>query len=162
VHTFNRYAYAANNPYKYVDPDGRFFFLLVPLAEYTFAMLAADVVFASTLAVATEHAVSGSRNGWEPESTWDGDYGSEVVWLPSDYFPDTGGGGDDDPNEPNKKDPKRQKSKKSEHTSNRQQSNKSRHQEGKARAKKDAQNEKADARRKSTNKGGPGGSRIRH
>jgi RHS repeat-associated protein len=23
VHSFNRYAYAANNPYKYVDPDGR-------------------------------------------------------------------------------------------------------------------------------------------
>ncbi|MCV2886487.1 RHS repeat-associated core domain-containing protein [Aestuariibacter sp. AA17] len=23
VHTFNRYAYANNNPYKYVDPDGR-------------------------------------------------------------------------------------------------------------------------------------------
>jgi RHS repeat-associated protein len=24
-HTFNRYAYAANNPYKYIDPDGRVF-----------------------------------------------------------------------------------------------------------------------------------------
>jgi len=23
VHNFNRYAYANNNPYKYVDPDGR-------------------------------------------------------------------------------------------------------------------------------------------
>jgi len=23
VHSFNRYAYAANNPYKYVDPDGK-------------------------------------------------------------------------------------------------------------------------------------------
>ena len=23
VHSFNRYAYANNNPYKYVDPDGR-------------------------------------------------------------------------------------------------------------------------------------------
>jgi uncharacterized protein RhaS with RHS repeats len=23
VHTFNRYAYANNNPYKYIDPDGR-------------------------------------------------------------------------------------------------------------------------------------------
>lgn len=23
IHTFNRYAYANNNPYKYVDPDGR-------------------------------------------------------------------------------------------------------------------------------------------
>ncbi len=23
VHTFNRYAYANNNPYKYTDPDGQ-------------------------------------------------------------------------------------------------------------------------------------------
>ncbi|MEW6991932.1 RHS repeat-associated core domain-containing protein [Colwelliaceae bacterium 6441] len=23
VHSFNRYAYANNNPYKYIDPDGR-------------------------------------------------------------------------------------------------------------------------------------------
>jgi uncharacterized protein RhaS with RHS repeats len=23
VHSFNRYSYANNNPYKYVDPDGR-------------------------------------------------------------------------------------------------------------------------------------------
>jgi RHS repeat-associated protein len=68
VHTFNRYAYAANNPYKYVDPDGRFFFLLVPLAEYTFAMLAADVVFASAFAVATENAVSGNTTRQYSES----------------------------------------------------------------------------------------------
>jgi RHS repeat-associated protein len=23
IHSFNRYAYANNNPYKYTDPDGR-------------------------------------------------------------------------------------------------------------------------------------------
>lgn len=23
IHNFNRYAYANNNPYKYIDPDGR-------------------------------------------------------------------------------------------------------------------------------------------
>lgn len=32
VHSFNRYAYANNNPYKYVDPDGRSPLLLIPLA----------------------------------------------------------------------------------------------------------------------------------
>lgn len=32
LHSSNRYAYANNNPYKYVDPDGRLPFLLIPLA----------------------------------------------------------------------------------------------------------------------------------
>ncbi len=33
IHSFNRYAYANNNPYKYTDPDGRFAFLaLIPAA----------------------------------------------------------------------------------------------------------------------------------
>ncbi len=31
VHNFNRYAYANNNPYKYVDPDGRAAAILYPL-----------------------------------------------------------------------------------------------------------------------------------
>ena len=32
LHTFNRYAYANNNPYKYVDPDGRMPALVYPIA----------------------------------------------------------------------------------------------------------------------------------
>ena len=39
LHSFNRYAYANNNPYKYVDPDGRFAFLAVP-AFYALTALA--------------------------------------------------------------------------------------------------------------------------
>lgn len=31
LHSHNRYAYAANNPYRYTDPDGRFFAALAPL-----------------------------------------------------------------------------------------------------------------------------------
>lgn len=31
IHSFNRYAYANNNPYKYVDPDGELPVLAVPL-----------------------------------------------------------------------------------------------------------------------------------
>uniref|UniRef100_UPI001F3A91FB RHS repeat domain-containing protein n=1 Tax=Shewanella algae TaxID=38313 RepID=UPI001F3A91FB len=30
VHSFNRYAYGNNNPYKYVDPDGKVALILVP------------------------------------------------------------------------------------------------------------------------------------
>jgi len=35
IHSFNRYAYANNNPYKYVDPNGEFAILpfLLPVAE---------------------------------------------------------------------------------------------------------------------------------
>jgi RHS repeat-associated protein len=39
LHSFNRYAYTNNNPYKYVDPDGRFAFLAVP-AFYALTALA--------------------------------------------------------------------------------------------------------------------------
>ncbi|WP_259333662.1 RHS repeat-associated core domain-containing protein [Pseudomonas sp. FW300-N2F2] len=39
LHSFNRYAYANNNPYKYVDPDGRYAFLIAP-AIYALTALA--------------------------------------------------------------------------------------------------------------------------
>lgn len=33
IHSFNRYAYANGNPYRYVDPDGRAAVVIVPVAE---------------------------------------------------------------------------------------------------------------------------------
>lgn len=44
LHSFNRYAYANNNPYKYVDPDGRYAFLIVPALYALAAMTAAVTV----------------------------------------------------------------------------------------------------------------------
>ncbi len=34
LHSFNRYTYGNNNPYKYVDPDGRAAFLLIPIVGW--------------------------------------------------------------------------------------------------------------------------------
>jgi RHS repeat-associated protein len=47
IHTFNRYAYAANNPAKYVDPDGDFFFL-APLVIFIAKEVAGEVVAQTT------------------------------------------------------------------------------------------------------------------
>jgi RHS repeat-associated protein len=44
LHSFNRYAYTNNNPYKYVDPDGRFAFLIVPALFALTALAAAATV----------------------------------------------------------------------------------------------------------------------
>jgi len=37
VHSFNRYSYANNNPYKYVDPDGEFIFTAIAIAAVAYA-----------------------------------------------------------------------------------------------------------------------------
>lgn len=44
LHSFNRYTYTNNNPYKYIDPDGNYAFLIQPLAYLASAMVAAVTV----------------------------------------------------------------------------------------------------------------------
>jgi len=163
IHSFNRYTYANNNPHRFVDPDGKNAVLAACAGGPAACAIGAGITIyvAAKAILGTQKALNESSDNSEGgESTWDGDYGSEVNWLPGDYFPTPDGGGGD--NDPNKEDPKRQKSKKSEHDSKKQKSKENKHQEGKARTKKDAGNESGDIRRKLTNKGGPGGSRKRH
>lgn len=45
--TFNRYAYANNNPYKYIDPDGEFAFL-IPVAVFLAKEAVAEVASKAT------------------------------------------------------------------------------------------------------------------
>jgi len=47
VHSFNRYAYANNNPYKYTDPDGRLP-VLIPLVVFVAKELASEAVESAT------------------------------------------------------------------------------------------------------------------
>ncbi|MDR0209860.1 MAG: RHS domain-containing protein [Pseudomonas putida] len=53
VHSFNRYTYANNNPYKYIDPDGRYAFLIAP---------AVYLLTALSTAVAVKMAMTNNSN----------------------------------------------------------------------------------------------------
>jgi hypothetical protein len=57
LHSFNRYAYANNNPYRYVDPDGRYAFL-VSMALYALTALSAALTVQTIW-----HGNGGSRQG---------------------------------------------------------------------------------------------------
>lgn len=64
LHSFNRYTYANNNPYKYVDPDGRFAFLIVP-AFYALTALAAAATVSTMM-----------KGGGANQSTYDHGFGA--------------------------------------------------------------------------------------
>ncbi|MBV6288538.1 RHS domain-containing protein [Pseudomonas sp. MAFF 301350] len=44
LHSFNRYTYTNNNPYKYVDPDGNYAFLIQPMIYLVTALAAAVTI----------------------------------------------------------------------------------------------------------------------
>lgn len=78
LHSFNRYAYTNNNPYKYVDPDGRFAFLVVP-AFYALTALATAVT------VNTIVNGSGGQSGSSDFNTGGISYPGSDVGSPSTW-----------------------------------------------------------------------------
>lgn len=57
LHSFNRYTYTNNNPYKYVDPDGEFAHL-IPLAIYGLIALAAVATVQTSLSGFSQGSVA--------------------------------------------------------------------------------------------------------
>ena len=62
-HSLNRYAYGNNNPYKYVDPDGRFPALLIPLIWSVGGAVVNGAVNATAQQMATGHVQWGGVGG---------------------------------------------------------------------------------------------------
>jgi RHS repeat-associated protein len=62
-HSLNRYAYGNNNPYKYVDPDGRFPALLIPLIWAVGGAGTSGAINATAQQLSTGHVQWGGVGG---------------------------------------------------------------------------------------------------
>lgn len=77
LHSFNRYTYANNNPYKYVDPDGYYAFLIAPI----FAMFTALAASATVNSVLSGGSQSGSNELSSGGMSYPGsDIGNPTNW----------------------------------------------------------------------------------
>ncbi|GGL65019.1 hypothetical protein GCM10009091_53800 [Pseudomonas brenneri] len=77
LHSFNRYTYANNNPYMYVDPDGRMAFLAIPV----YALLTALAASAAVDSLSKSGSASGSNNFNTGGSSYSGtDIGNSANW----------------------------------------------------------------------------------
>jgi RHS repeat-associated protein len=86
MHVFH---YAGNNPIKYVDPDGRFKFLAIPLAvNYAPAIVAACVAAATTIAALPLFSRIGDAISWAVEAGR-GRSGAETTTPKSGQTPQT-------------------------------------------------------------------------
>jgi RHS repeat-associated protein len=77
-HSYNRYAYGNNNPYKYVDPDGRDVIIAIARDTYTINSIGGTINV-------TSDRVQNSFSGYTLENTRAGDNGTKNPITPGTY-----------------------------------------------------------------------------
>ena len=78
---FNLFQYVENDPINKIDPEGKFFFLLVAPAAYTGAMALADLTIATAMTIAMQSAMSSDDDNWRDFVDYDNwDFGKECFY----------------------------------------------------------------------------------